>query len=107
MTEKEYLLICLIEECAEVQHIASKCLRFGLDNYHPDHPEATNQQELNRELNDLDAVRYMLSEYATIFRSHIDPAIYAKKIMKVDKYMAVSEECGTLSKEEPPCSGQY
>ena len=34
MTNTEYLLTCLMEEAAEVQQIAAKCLRFGLDNHH-------------------------------------------------------------------------
>jgi hypothetical protein len=98
MDRTEYLLICLIEECAEVQKVATKCLRFGLKNHHPNRPNINNQAELNKELLDIDAIRYMLSDSATIFRSHIDPAIYNDKIEKVKKYMGVSKEIGILER---------
>jgi len=36
--QHEYLLTCLMEECAEVQKAATKALRFGLDDRGPDEP---------------------------------------------------------------------
>ena len=46
-------LIITMEECAEVQQIASKILRFGLDSYHPDDPTTSNSTRLENELGDL------------------------------------------------------
>jgi len=31
MNRTDHLLMCLIEECAEVQKVATKTLRFGFD----------------------------------------------------------------------------
>ncbi len=31
MNKTEYLLVCLAEECAEIQQAVDKALRFGLD----------------------------------------------------------------------------
>ncbi len=30
-----YLLVCLMEESAEIAHAAAKSIRFGLDDSHP------------------------------------------------------------------------
>jgi hypothetical protein len=98
MNKSEYLLVCLMEECAEVQQIAAKCLRFGLDNYHPsDEAKTPNYQELRRELNDLDGIRIMLHvETRLPFEPEIDQTTPMKKINKVRRYMEVSRGCGTL-----------
>ena len=36
MSEVEHLLVCLSEECAEIQKAVSKTLRFGEDRNHID-----------------------------------------------------------------------
>lgn len=102
MTKREYLLICLMEECAEVQQIASKCLRFGFSNYHPDDADKTpNYQQLRRELYDLDAIRAMLE---TVTRLNFTPSearqTLVPKISKVSHYMDVSRDCGILEEQE-------
>lgn len=54
-------LINLIEEAAEVQQIASKCLRFGFDNYDPNDPDQTpNRVLLAKELGNLKHCQGML-----------------------------------------------
>lgn len=99
MNRTEYLLTCLMEECAEVQQIASKCQRFGFDNHHPADPvRKTNASELHRELNDLRAIEFMLAREGYIeFDSHSDGWTLEKKIKKVEHYMDVSMECGMLA----------
>jgi hypothetical protein len=96
MNKVEYLLICLMEEAAEIQQAAAKALRFGLDNHHPDRME-TNAQELQKELTDLDATRSMLiSENALPSGYHF----ITPKIKKVERYMQISEEFGILQRQD-------
>ena len=51
-----YRLVRLAEECAEVIHAATKILRHGPDNHHPDHKDLSNRQHLEAEVDDLLAV---------------------------------------------------
>jgi hypothetical protein len=63
MDRAEHLLVILMEECAEVQKIASKALRFGLDNRDPEVPDsATNAEEITKQCADLIAVLSMLTD---------------------------------------------
>lgn len=55
-------LAMLIEECGEVIQAASKVLRHGYDNHHPERPTATNRAELQSELVDLIAVHEAMYE---------------------------------------------
>jgi len=61
MKEHEHLLVCLAEECAEVQHVIGKALRFGLDDCHPE-GRIKNRERLEQELRDLQAVIFLLVE---------------------------------------------
>lgn len=36
MNQTENLLVNISEECAEIQEVVAKALRFGLKNHHPD-----------------------------------------------------------------------
>ena len=49
-------LAMLAEECSEVIQAVCKILRHGYNNYHPDRPDKTNRQELEKELQDVAAV---------------------------------------------------
>ena len=49
-------LTMLAEECAEVIHAATKILRHGYDNHHPDREGWTNRQQLEHELQNIGAV---------------------------------------------------
>jgi len=59
MTEQEYLLTCLMEECAEVTHRASKALRFGLQEVGPG-SKKSNFTRLEDELSDVIEIARML-----------------------------------------------
>lgn len=104
MNRQEYLLTCLIEECSEVQKAATKALRFGLHKAkcpEADRPYDTNEADIQREFADLLAVHYLLESEGHLLRANMAEAI-AKKRDKVEKYMKVSKECGTLSDEPVP-----
>ena len=51
---EDYMLTVLIEECAEVIQAASKCKRFGSDNYFEGY--GNNRERLSSEIGDLLAV---------------------------------------------------
>lgn len=46
-------LVVLMEECGEVIQAASKVLRHGYENHHPDFLHSTNKKELAKEINDV------------------------------------------------------
>ena len=100
MTEIEYLLVCLGEECAEIAKLTSKSIRFGLNSTDPTQNNDTNLYEMAHELNDVLAVVEMLEERGvsidSIRTSNESQQILDKKA-KVEKYMQISRELGTLS----------
>lgn len=61
MNTREYLLTCLSEECAEIQHAVSKCLRFGDDCCNPS-KNIANKENLRKEIIDLLAVITVLHD---------------------------------------------
>ena len=94
MNRNEHLLMILAEECAEVAQRVSKALRFGLDEVQPGQ-ELTNEQRIWGEMNDLAGVGEMLIE-ARKSGGLCREAVEAKKA-KVEKFLAYSEQCGTLT----------
>ncbi|HML33827.1 hypothetical protein [Sporomusa sphaeroides] len=92
MTETEHLLVCLAEECAEIQQAVTKALRFGLqDNY----KDSTPAQDIARELCDLIAVVELLEEAGVIKKTGTIDAIERKKA-RVWHYMEYARARGTL-----------
>lgn len=59
MSDEEYLLICLVEECSEVIKEATKILRFGGDGINPKNG-AMNRVLLSEELTDVVSIAKML-----------------------------------------------
>ena len=59
MTEQEYYLICLIEECAEVAQRCSKALRFSLEEVQPGQA-LSNADRILQEYYDLKSMIKML-----------------------------------------------
>ena len=53
MNKTEHLLACLMEECAEIQKVAAKALRFGLDDHAPGEPMVPNSESIANECTDL------------------------------------------------------
>jgi len=78
MTEKEHLMVCMIEECSEVQKILCKMLRFGINE--------KKLSDLSDEMHDLFAVSSMLADYDIVPKEYT-PEKLNKKINKVIKNM--------------------
>lgn len=96
MKIKEHLLICIMEEAAEIQQAAAKALRFGL--YHSYNGKGgTNIEDIAREITDLLAVVNLCEQYGIDFPEIGSPDDIADKQDKVNKMMGYSEERGTLN----------
>ena len=97
LTEEQYLLICLQEECNEVAHRISKALRFGLDEVQ-EGQDLSNRERIQEELYDFSAVVEQLTNMGTfniISEEELDEKTMAK-IAKLEKYMRLSRELGLL-----------
>lgn len=95
MSTTEYLLSCLIEECAEVIQRATKAQRFGLHEVQPEQ-SLTNEARLRIEVADVMAVLELLADEGVNLEPLNDMVI--AKINKVSKYMNYSRELGVLHK---------
>ncbi|MBY3231932.1 hypothetical protein [Rhizobium laguerreae] len=97
MNRREHLLTILGEEGVEVAQRCSKALRFGLDEVQPGQ-ELTNAQRIRGEYIDLVAVYRMLVEDGAIEPlSDADLPDMEMKRQKVEKFLAYSRDCGTLT----------
>lgn len=96
MNRTEHLLICLAEECAEVQQAITKALRFGLDDGYPN-AGTTNAQEIGREFIDVVAVMEMLVDFGVIKLPPNRLARTEQKKSRVTEYMVYAEQRGSLS----------
>jgi len=92
MDKLEHIVTCISEECAEISQIASKSLRFGLNDTYE---EKSNIERLNEEINDPIAVIELLSEECDVVIKVNDRHIEEKKA-KVLRYMRYPRERGTL-----------
>ncbi|MDT2849268.1 hypothetical protein P7H60_08830 [Vagococcus carniphilus] len=92
MKRSEHLLVCLMEECAEVQQAVAKSLRFGLEDHHPKRPDLTNEAEILTEFYQLVAVMDLLQEEEMISSlSEVEvERIKKRKLEKLDEYMEYS-----------------
>ncbi|MFW3653520.1 hypothetical protein [Vagococcus fluvialis] len=94
-----YLLVCLMEESAEIAQAAAKSIRFGLDDSHPERVGETNEDDLLEKLYQCIAVVEMLQEnknLKTLTNEEIQ-CIKNKKKEKMIKYMSYSKEKGQLN----------
>lgn len=94
MKYKEHLLAIAAEEATEVAHAISKALRFGLDNVGPD-TTMTNAEKIADELSDLEgALQELRSRFPEV--PEIDEYKVAAKRVRINKFLEVSAEKGTL-----------
>jgi hypothetical protein len=97
----ELIIAQLGEEGSEIAQMASKSLRFGLDEwYHKE--EATNRKRLTDEIWDLLGVYYILQDEGILEPLDVDKlnAHVSAKKKKIEKYLNVSRELGILDAEE-------
>ena len=94
MTRQQYLLVKLAEEGIEVAQRATKATTFGIDQVQKDQP-LTNRERLIGEFTDLLAIMRMLG-----LPTEPNEEAIAKKIEKVESYMALSIELGTVEPQE-------
>ena len=105
VTETEWLLQCLIEECAEVQHAICTALRFGLNDRDPKHALTfadRNRDIIRHELAELNAVARMLTERGVLEEwdgDGLDRWI-ADKQERVLHYMEYARKRGTIEKKK-------
>ena len=86
-----------MEECAEIQKDAAKCLRFGtssaLSEFDP-----TNIENVVYELNDLLGVVHVLSEeFPEVFGSFGNAKAINDKKVKIAHYLKFSTQIGRLN----------
>lgn len=91
--EQRYLLTCLIEECGKVIQAATKALRFGLDDLHPE-KQVTAESVLGNEINDLMAVWEMLIKLGV--KIPVSSDAINKKKAKIAYYATYSAQKGIL-----------
>lgn len=82
--EREILTI-LQEECAEVIVAASKILRFGKDDSHPD-STVTNSNSLSLEIGDVEAMIFRATEVGLVMRDVISLGMHRKN-QRLKRYM--------------------
>ena len=92
MTDEQYLLTLLAEECAEVSQRATKAIRFGLEDPKGAQPGfPSNKERLLEEINDLLVVVEML-----FGKNYVDENQQNNKKEKIQKYTQLSKELGQL-----------
>lgn len=104
MTENENLVVVAMEECAEVQQLLSKSMRFGFYNYHPDDiTRTTNLDLLIEEYAQLIAVmdQLLINENINInnwkdINGNTFDNIKKNKTNKVQQYVQLSRSLGLI-----------
>ena len=96
MNKVEHLLVCLNEECSEIQKEISKALRFGLnDKWNGD---LSTAEKLIHECYDFFAVFRMLIDAGIIPNTmpHVEAGLIKRKKERVLEYMEYARNRGTL-----------
>lgn len=96
MSNLQFLLTKLSEECNEVGQMAAKCQQFGIDEvYSGDGNTLTNRERLHGEINDLLGVIDMLNSEEN-FNFNPDWTAKLKKQQKIDHYREYSRDLGMV-----------
>lgn len=99
MSEKEWLLVCLMEELAETSQRVSKALRFGVDEIQPGQP-LTNMQRIAEENADVLVIMGMLAHHNTdisnVFSNEEFERRAEAKVMRVLELIRKARESGII-----------
>lgn len=96
MNKDKFLLLKVMEECAEVSQRASKLIQFGWDEVEAGQ-ELNNRQRFQNEVTDLICVLQMLnSSIVTPVKLHTTLEQFSDKVEKVAKYYKYSKDLGEL-----------
>lgn len=95
MTNREQLLVILMEECDEVSQRASKALRFTLEEIQLGQ-ELTNAERIVYEFSDLFAVMQIMFREGMIPRV-VDMDMVRQKQAKIEKWQEHSKAVGALT----------
>ena len=96
MNKDKFLLLKVMEECAEVSQRASKLIQFGWDEVEAGQ-ELNNQQRFQNEVTDLICVLQMLnSSIVTPVKLHTTLEEFSNKVSKINKYHKYAKELGEL-----------
>jgi NTP pyrophosphatase (non-canonical NTP hydrolase) len=79
-------LAMLIEEAGEVIQAATKVLRHGYSSYHPDDPQWSNRELLQREIRDLLVVLELMANAGDRNTIYADDVLYEKAREKKLRY---------------------
>lgn len=92
MTRQEHLLVCLMEEAAEIQHAISKVLRFGPEQHYPE-TGIKNDEQVGLEIDDFIAIYRLLHRDGTL-RATNDLNIRRKqaKVLDLMERLGVTEQ---------------
>ena len=103
MNKLEHLLVCVAEECAEVQQAVTKMLRFGWDDINPSNGR-TALGHCRLEIADLLAVLEMLkeAEHGYDFAVGKYTELMKSKKQRVEGFMAYARKRGTLKDSSCP-----
>lgn len=96
MTRKQYLLLKLAEEAAEISQIALKAAQFGLDDVWEKVAPLTVRDRIHGELDDLCGIYTLLNAEAGLAYVPNEARINAK-IEKVNRYYALSVRLGEVA----------
>ena len=98
MKKNQYLLLKLMEECAELSHTASKQIQFGKDSDNNGKYEKTNATRLQEELLDLLIVvrELQLDNQIPVWSRKDFTAAKKAKLEKMQKYLNASTRLGEL-----------
>jgi NTP pyrophosphatase (non-canonical NTP hydrolase) len=100
--KQDYHLQCLAEECNELAHIISKCLRFGINDYHPK-TGIKNKNQLQQEILDVLALIELVTNDNNLTitdENYLEQALLVKQ-RKVERYYDISAKLGRAY-ETPP-----
>ena len=105
MTRTEHLVMCLSEECAEVQKVASKVNRFGLEEVYSAYG-ITNNERLAIEYAELIAVAEMLEElgFKPLTGDWLERTKEKKK-KRVKQYHEYAKDIGALIDDKETDAG--